>query len=62
MDKHELDKIIHADIPENIPTGDMPGDIINITPEAVETLDFNFACSDHNPVRMTFTLEKSPNN
>jgi endonuclease/exonuclease/phosphatase family metal-dependent hydrolase len=29
----------------------------NITPEAVETLDFNFACSDHNPVRMTFTLE-----
>ena len=29
----------------------------NVTPEAVETLDFNFACSDHNPVRMTFTLE-----
>ena len=29
----------------------------NITAEAVETLDFNFVCSDHNPVRMTFTLE-----
>ena len=29
----------------------------NVTPEAVETLDFGFTCSDHNPVRMTFTLE-----
>ena len=29
----------------------------NVTPDAVETLDFNFVCSDHNPVRMTFTLE-----
>ena len=29
----------------------------NVIPEAVETLDFNFVCSDHNPVRMTFTLE-----
>ncbi len=29
----------------------------NVTPDAVETLDFNFACSDHNPVRMSFTLQ-----
>lgn len=29
----------------------------NVTPDAVETLDFGFTCSDHNPVRMTFTLE-----
>ncbi len=29
----------------------------NVTPDAVETLDFSFICSDHNPVRMTFTLE-----
>ena len=28
----------------------------NVIPDAVETLDFNFTCSDHNPVRMTFTL------
>lgn len=29
----------------------------NITPDAVETLDFGFVCSDHNPVRMAFTLQ-----
>ena len=29
----------------------------NIAPDAVETLDFGFACSDHNPVRLTFTME-----
>ena len=29
----------------------------NVTPDAVETLDFNFTCSDHNPIRMSFTLE-----
>lgn len=29
----------------------------NVTTDAVETLDFGFTCSDHNPVRMTFTLE-----
>ena len=29
----------------------------NVTPDAVETLDFGFACTDHNPVRMSFTLE-----
>ena len=29
----------------------------NVTPDAVETLDFGFTCSDHNPVRMAFTLE-----
>ena len=29
----------------------------NVVPDVVETLDFNFACSDHNPVRMTFTLQ-----
>ena len=29
----------------------------NVTPEAVETLDFGFSCTDHNPVRLTFTLE-----
>ena len=29
----------------------------NVTPDAVETLDFGFTCSDHNPVRMTFTME-----
>ena len=29
----------------------------NVTPDAVETLDFNFVCSDHNPVRLTFTLQ-----
>ena len=28
----------------------------NVTPEAVETLDFGFTCSDHNPVRMAFML------
>ena len=28
----------------------------NVIPDVVETLDFNFTCSDHNPVRMTFTL------
>ena len=29
----------------------------NVTADAVETMDFGFTCSDHNPVRMTFTLE-----
>lgn len=29
----------------------------NVTPDAVETMDFGFVYSDHNPVRMTFTLE-----
>ena len=29
----------------------------NVTPDAVETLDFGFTCSDHNPVRMAFTLQ-----
>ena len=29
----------------------------NVTPDAVETLDFSFTCSDHNPVRMAFTLQ-----
>ena len=29
----------------------------NVVPDAVETLDFSFTCSDHNPVRMTFTLQ-----
>lgn len=29
----------------------------NVTADAVETMDFGFACSDHNPVRMAFTLE-----
>ncbi len=29
----------------------------NVTPDAVETLDFGFACTDHNPVRMSFTLQ-----
>ena len=35
MNEHELNRIVNADIPKNIPTGDMPGDIINITPEAI---------------------------
>lgn len=43
MDKHKLDKIINADIPKNIPTGDMPGDIINITPEAVRKAGIVFS-------------------
>ena len=29
----------------------------NVRAESVETLDYNFTCSDHNPVRMIFTLE-----
>ena len=29
----------------------------NVRAESVETLDYNFTCSDHNPVRMVFTLE-----
>ncbi|MBR5961540.1 MAG: endonuclease [Clostridia bacterium] len=29
----------------------------NVRAESVETLDYNFVCSDHNPVRMSFTLE-----
>lgn len=29
----------------------------NVTPDAIETLDFNFSSSDHNPVRLAFTLE-----
>ena len=29
----------------------------NVTPDAVETLDFGFAFTDHNPVRMSFTLQ-----
>lgn len=29
----------------------------NVRTESVETLDYNFTCSDHNPVRMSFTLE-----
>ena len=29
----------------------------NVNAESVETLDYGFVCSDHNPVRMTFTLE-----
>lgn len=29
----------------------------NIKAESVETLDYGFVCSDHNPVRMQFTLE-----
>lgn len=29
----------------------------NVAADAVETLDFGFTCSDHNPVRMSFTLK-----
>ena len=29
----------------------------NVKAESVETLDYGFVCSDHNPVRMTFILE-----
>lgn len=29
----------------------------NVKAESVETLDYGFVCSDHNPVRMTFVLE-----
>lgn len=29
----------------------------NVNAESVETLDYGFVCSDHNPVRMTFSLE-----
>lgn len=29
----------------------------NVRAESVETLDYNFTCTDHNPVRMNFTLE-----
>lgn len=28
----------------------------NVRPDAVETLEENFVCSDHNPVRLSFTL------
>ena len=29
----------------------------NVRAESVETLDYSFTCSDHNPVRMVFSLE-----
>ncbi len=29
----------------------------NVSTDSVETLDFHFICSDHNPVRMAFTLK-----
>ena len=30
----------------------------NVTANMIETLDYGFECSDHNPVRMTFTLDE----
>ena len=30
----------------------------NVQVNTVETLDLQFTCSDHNPVRMTFTLKQ----
>ena len=29
----------------------------NVQPETVETLDYGFICTDHNPVRLRFTLQ-----
>ena len=29
----------------------------NVEAESVETLDYGFICSDHNPVRMVFSLK-----
>ena len=54
-----LDKALAGADPDTFQFYLIDGCIVsaNITPEAVETLDFGFACTDHNPVRLTFTLE-----
>ena len=52
MNDQRINEIVHAKIPENIPTGDMPGDKINISEDVVKKAGLIFpelyrAVSDH---------------
>lgn len=58
MNKHELERIVNTSIPADIPTGDMPGDIINITPEAIKKAGniFPFLYDEYEKLRKDRTV------